>query len=255
MLLAIDAGNTNVVFAVFDGETLLGKWRMATDARRTADEYAVWLFDVMQLSNLDAKRIDAAIISTVVPRVLFDLRMLCKHYFNTHALVIGDPAVKLGIGVNTERPSEVGADRLVNAVAARKTYGNNLIILDFGTATTFDVVGASGDYEGGIIAPGINLSLEALHMAAAKLPHIAIMRPERVLGKSTVSAMQSGVFYGYLGLIEGIISRLVQEQEKAMAVVATGGLGSLFVRATDVIEHLDGDLTIRGLLDIYRLNC
>ncbi|MCC7259749.1 MAG: type III pantothenate kinase [Alphaproteobacteria bacterium] len=254
MLLAIDAGNTNTVFAVFEGEKLLGQWRMSTDANRTCDEYAVWLMDLMALKGIDPKQIDAAIIATVVPQALYALRTLTKQYFNSEAVLVSATTVNLDMMVRVERPEEVGADRLVNAFAARARYGNNLIILDFGTATTFDVVGARGDYLGGVIAPGINLSLEALHRAAAKLPNIEIARPAKVIGNSTISAMQSGVFYGYLGLIEGIISRIREELGVPMTVVATGGLASFYAKATPVIEHLDSDLTIYGLQQIYAFN-
>lgn len=254
MLLAIDAGNTNTVFAIFEGEKLLGKWRMATDARRTADEYAVWLLQLMGTKKLAAKDVTQAIIATVVPQTLFALKTLCRQYMKADALVVGSEDVDVGMKVEVTTPSEVGADRLVNAVAARKQHGNGLIILDFGTATTFDVVSHKGTYAGGVIAPGINLSLEALHRAAAKLPNVAVTKPKRVIGKGTVTAMQSGIFYGYLGLIEGIISRIKAETGKKMKVIATGGLAPLFAKSTTAIDELDEDLTIWGLREINARN-
>lgn len=255
MLLAIDAGNTNTVFAVYEGEEQRGLWRAATDTHRTADEYAVWLIQLMSLQGVEPKDIDDAIISTVVPAALFNLTNLCQNYFHTQAVVIGDPDVNLGMAVNVPNPAEVGADRLVNAVAAFREYGGPLIIIDFGTATTFDVVSADGSYEGGIIAPGVNLSMEALHMAAAKLPLVAVRRPQSVVGTNTVGAMQSGIFWGYVGLIEGLVKRIKDELGTPdMKVVATGGLSSLFFNASDAIDLTDKDLTLRGLLDIHRLN-
>ena len=254
MLLAIDAGNTNTVFAVFDGERIVGQWRMATDTRRTSDEYGVWLSQLLTRFAITRESIKGAVLSTVVPQATFALRMLCRHYFDVEALVVGDETVKLGIDVRVERPQEVGADRLVNAVAARAKYGSPLIILDFGTATTFDIVDAVGTYAGGVIAPGVNLSLEALHQAAAKLPNVAVERPLKVIGTTTVTAMQSGIFYGYIGLIEGIVSRMQDEAGTRMTVVATGGLSTLFATGTSVIQHLDTDLTILGLKAIYHLN-
>jgi type III pantothenate kinase len=255
MLLAIDAGNTNTVFAVYEGEEQRGLWRAATDSHRTADEYAVWLIQLMSLQGVSPKDIDAAIISTVVPAALFNLTNLCQNYFHSRAIVIGDPDVNLSMKVNVPNPAEVGADRLVNAVAAYRAYGGPLIIIDFGTATTFDVVSSDGSYEGGVIAPGVNLSMEALHMAAAKLPLVAVRRPATVVGTNTVGAMQSGIFWGYVGLIEGLVARIKAERnEPDMKVVATGGLSSLFFNASEVIDLTDKDLTLRGLLDIHRLN-
>ncbi len=254
MLLAIDVGNTNTVFAVFAGDTLKGQWRMATDARRTADEYAVWLLQLMALEKIVIGDIRAVILGSVVPQTNFSFRQLAKKYFHTDLLVVGDPAVRLGIEAVIDRPSEVGADRLVNALAAWSRYKKPLIVVDFGTATTFDVVNAKGDYIGGVISPGINLSLEALHRAAAKLPNVAVQRPEKVIGTATVPAMQSGIYFGYVGLIEGIIKRIEEEFGATMEVIATGGLSPLFARATSAIQHLEPDLTIFGLKEIYKIN-
>lgn len=254
MLLAIDAGNTNIVFALHDGRNIVHKWRISTDNRRTADEYMVWLSQLMSLENFSADRVTAAIIATVVPPSLFPLQLLCRRYFACEAMVVGSPQLKLGIEVKTENQTDVGADRLVNAVAAHDIYKGPLIVIDFGTATTFDVVDETGAYIGGVISPGINLSLEALHMAAAKLPRIAVERPEKVIGKSTVPAMQSGVFWGYVGLVEGIVQRIQQEYGRPMKVVATGGLATLFAGSVPVIEHVDQELTIKGLFKIYLRN-
>lgn len=255
MLLAIDSGNTNIVFAIFDDRGVVrGEWRSSADTNRTADEFGMWLTQLMQLENLSRADVRAAIIATVVPAMLFNLKNLCRKYFKCDPLVVGDPGVDLGIRVLVDRPEEVGADRLVNAVAAHERYGGPLIVIDFGTATTFDVVDANGSYCGGVIAPGINLSLEALHMAAAKLPRVGIGRPASVIGKGTVRAMQSGIFWGYVSMIEGLVARIRDEFGAAMEVVATGGLASLFNEATDVITCADSELTLRGLLAIHRRN-
>jgi type III pantothenate kinase len=255
MLLAIDCGNTNIVFAVFDESSQLrGEWRSSTNVNRTADEIGVWLTQVMTIGNLEARQIDAAIIATVVPAVLFNLRLMCRRYFACQALVVGSPDVDLGIKICVDRPEEVGADRLVNAVAARDEYGGPLVIVDFGTATTFDVLDHEGSYLGGAICPGVNLSLEVLHMAAAQLPRVAIGRPERVIGKSTVQAMRSGIFWGYIGLIEGMVARIQEELGAEVFAIATGGLAALFTECTPTLKHADPDLTLKGLLALYRKN-
>jgi len=255
MLLAIDSGNTNVVCAVYAGDVLRGSWRAATNPNRTADEYAVWLIQVMALAGLASGDIDAAIIGSVVPEATFNLTRLCQRYFASEPLIVGRPECSVGIGVDLEMPEEeVGADRLANAVAAQDRYRPPLIVIDFGTATTFDVVDRLGNYSGGVIAPGINLSLRALDMAAAQLPRIAIRRPSTVVGRSTVPAMQSGVFWGYLGLVEGLVQRIRAERGEAMEVIATGGLAPVLAEATDVIDHVDPDLTLWGLRLIYRRN-
>ena len=200
MLLAINSGNTNASFAVYDGDKQRGRWRISTDPRRTADEYGVWLSQLMGLKGLKPADIDGAIIASVVPDALFNLKTLVRSYFNCNPLVIGDSdGNHLGIKASIDRPEEAGADRLVNAYAAHQRYGGPAIVVDFGTATTFDIVDKNGAYAGGVIAPGINLSLQALYMAAAKLPNVAIEKPKQVIGKSTVPAMQSGVFWGYVG--------------------------------------------------------
>ena len=255
MLLAIDSGNTNIVFAVFGNDGMvLGEWRSSTDPNRTADEFGIWLEQLMQLQGLEREKITAAIIATVVPATLFSLKTLCRKYFDCEPLIVGDPKIELGIKIHLERPDEVGSDRLVNALAAHQKYGGPLIIVDFGTATTFDVINETGGYLGGVIAPGVNLSVEALHRAAAQLPRVAVERPETIIGKSTVPAMQSGIFWGYVSLIEGIVQRIKGEMGQDMDVIATGGLAPLFTQSTDVIRLSDDDLTLRGLLAIYRQN-
>ena len=254
LLLTIDSGNTNTVFAVHDGQKSLAQWRIATQNNRTADEYTVWLSQLMHLGGIEAVNVDAAILTTVVPQTLFGLQMLCRNYLGCEPMVVGDPEVALGIVINIEQPHEVGSDRLVNAIGAHVTYQGALIIVDFGTATTFDVVNRNGTYEGGAIAPGVNLSVEALSMAAARLPSIAISRPKRSIGKDTRGAMQSGLYWGYIGLIEGLVSRIQNEFGEDMAVLATGGLAPLFEKGTHMIDTVDADLTTRGLVEIYRRN-
>jgi type III pantothenate kinase len=253
MLLAIEQGNTNTLFAVHDGGDWVAQWRTATQSNRTADEYAAWLFQLLALTGLKFEMLDACIISSVVPQSVFNLRNLARRYLKVEPLVIGEN-VDLGIPVRLEKPSEAGADRLVNAIGAHAVFPGDLIIIDSGTATTFDIVAADGGFEGGVIAPGLNLSMEALHTAAAKLPRVAIRRPAKTIGRDTVGAMQAGVFWGYIALIEGLIDRIKAEWGRPMTVVATGGVASLFQGATDAIDHFDSDLTIRGLLEIHRRN-
>ena len=253
MLLVIEQGNTNTKFAVHDGKAFIAQWRTSTDAARTADEYAVWLQQILALQSLKLGDLDACIIATVVPQSLFNLRNLSRRYFKFEPLVIGENA-KLGFEVRIDKPNEAGADRLVIAAGAHVAYPGNLIVVGSGTATTFDVVASDGALEGCAIAPGINLSMEALHGAAAKLPRIAIKRPARAIGKDTVEAMQSGVYWGYVALIEGLVDRIKSEYGKPMTVIATGGVASLFQGATPKIDIFDPDVSIRGLVEIYRRN-
>ena len=254
MLLAINANNTNTVFALWDGDTLKGSWRIATDTRRTADEYVVWLDHLLALSKLSRADVNGAAIASVVPEVDFNLIMLVRNYCRTDPLVVGEPGVKLGTKALVDRPGEVGADRLINTVAAHDRYKGPLIVVDFGTATTFDVVDKDGNYAGGAIAPGINLSLAALAGAAAKLPHIRIRRPAHVIGKDTVSHMQSGIYWGYVGLIEGLVKRIGDEFGAKMRTVATGGLAPLFEGSTPALGKVDPTLSLWGLRLIYSLN-
>lgn len=259
MLLAIDVGNTNTKFALYDGANWLGQWRISTDAARTADEYGPWLSSLLGFQDLALKDVKAAIISTVVPQALFNLRNLVRRYVGSEPMVVGEDGVNLGIPLRIDNPREAGADRLVNAVGAFVAHGGPAIVIDSGTATTFDVVAGDGGLEGVIIAPGINLSLQALHTAAARLPRIEIREPPNgSLGKNTVHAMQSGIFYGYVELIDGLVRRLKREQEPRLAgpikVVATGGVASLFEGASATIDIFDDELTSRGLLEIFKRN-
>jgi type III pantothenate kinase len=255
MLLAINANNTNVKFALCEGDAATGDWRISTDIKRTADEYAVWLTQLMALKGYTPASVKGAIIATVVPQALYELKVLCRKYFSCEPLVVGDDGVDLGIGIRIDRPDEAGADRLLNAVAGHRQYGGPLIVVDFGTATSFDIVSEEGDFVGGIIAPGINLSVDALYAAAAKLPRIAVEKPARVIGKSTIEAVRSGVYWGYVGLIEGIIARVRREYGRdEMKVVVTGGLAPLFADSTDIFDHVDPDLTMKGLIEVHRRN-
>jgi type III pantothenate kinase len=254
MLLAIDVGNTNTKFAVHDGQTWRGQWRASTDTTRTADEYAPWLSQIMATASLGLRDVNACIISTVVPQALFNLRNLARRYVNTEPMVIGEDGLKLGIEVRIDKPNEAGADRLVNAVGAYIEYGGPAIVIDSGTATTFDIVAADGAFEGGIILPGINLSLQALHEAAARLPRVEIRDPGRVIGKDTVSAMQSGIYWGSIEMIEGLCRRIKAEYGQPMKTIATGGVASIFEGAFPSIDHFDQDLTSRGLLEIFKRN-
>lgn len=249
MLLTIDAGNTNIVFAVFDGDDLCAKWRIGTNDRRTDDEIGAWVYNLTHMNDIDLSDISDVIIACVVPNLMLPLTRFCKKYIGTEPLIIGSN-VKLDMPVRLKNPDEIGADRLVNAVMGVKKYGSPLIIVDFGTATTFDVINKAGEYIGGAISPGINLSLKALHEAASKLPRIGVKKAEQVIGNCTLTAMQSGVFFGYLGLIEGIITRIKRE-ENIYDVLATGGLAELFFNETDAINYIDQDLTIRGLKNIF----
>ena len=253
MLLAIEQGNTNTLFALHDGAGWVAQWRTATDAQRTADEYAVWLHQLLSMQGLQLSAVSDCIISSVVPQSVFNLRNLSRRYLKVEPLVVGEN-VELGIDIRIEKPSEAGADRLVNAIGGFVRHGGPLILIDSGTATTFDVVGADGGFEGGVISPGINLSMQALHAAAARLPRVAIARPARVIGRGTVEAMQSGVFWGYIALIEGLIARIRAEYGQPMRAIATGGVASLFEGATQVIDAFDPELTLRGLLEIVRRN-
>jgi type III pantothenate kinase len=253
MLLAIEQGNTNTKFAVHDGRDWVAQWRTATEAARTADEYAGWLNQLLDLQGLKMADLDACAIATVVPQSLFNLRNLSRRYLKAEPLVIGENA-RLGFDLRIDKPSEAGADRIVSAAGAHAIYPGALIVVGSGTATTFDVVAEDGGLEGCAIAPGINLSMEALHSAAAKLPRVAIQRPAHVIGKDTVEAMQSGVYLGYIALIEGMVERIKAEYGAPMTVIATGGVASLFHDATPKIDVFDPDVTIRGLLEIWRFN-
>jgi type III pantothenate kinase len=254
MLLAIDAGNTNLVFALVDGGGIKTRWRIATDLRRTADEYAVWLHQLLELEGYSKSDVTAVIIGTVVPRGLHNLEVLAQKYFHCEPLIAGQGKAGWPIEFDVDEPQNVGADRALNAIGAHAKYPGELIVIDFGTATTFDVVGESGAYRGGIIAPGINLSLDALVSATAKLPRIAIEAPEgpvSVIGRTTQSQMQIGIYWGYVAMIEGLTQRIRDELGRPATVVATGGLASLFDQHTRVFDAIEPDLTIQGLSLLY----
>ena len=249
MLLAIDAGNTNLVFALVDGGEIKARWRIATDPRRTADEYAVWLHQLLELEGFQRSAVTAVIIGTVVPRALHNLEVLSQKYFGVKPLIAGQDGAAWPMALDVPEPQSVGADRALNVIAAHAGHQGDLIVIDFGTATTFDVVDFSGAYKGGIIAPGINLSLDALVSAAAKLPRIAIAAPadESVVGRTTETQMLIGVYWGYVAMIEGLVARLKHEIGRPVTVIATGGLAILFDKHTEAFDVIEPDLTIQGL--------
>lgn len=253
MLLAIDAGNTNLVFALVEDGVIRARWRIATDARRTADQYAVWLHQLLALEGFTKADVSAVIIGTVVPRALHNLKVLATKYFGTEPLIAGQAPAEWGIELDVAEPRSVGADRVLNVIAAHALNQGDLIVIDFGTATTFDVVDYSGAYKGGIIAPGINLSLDALVAAAARLPRVAIETPESptVIGRTTEDQMHIGIYWGYVAMIEGLVTRLKAEIGRSVTVVATGGLATLFDAHTDIFDVIEGDLTIQGLAMLY----
>jgi type III pantothenate kinase len=253
MLLAIDAGNTNVVFALIDDGKIRARWRIATDPRRTADEYVVWLNQLLELEGLGRKDVTAVVIGTVVPRALHNLSVLSSKYFSVQPLVAGEGKAEWPIALDVDEPQSVGADRALNAIAGHDRHEGDLIIIDFGTATTFDVVDFTGAYKGGIIAPGINLSLDALVAAAAKLPRIAIEAPEdtSAIGRTTESQMLAGIYWGYVAMIEGLVARLKAEIGRPVKVIATGGLAPLFERHGKLFDSVEPDLTIQGLSLLY----
>ena len=254
MLLCIDTGNTNTEFAIWDGESFIGTWRASTEHQRTADQYFVWLSTLMEAQGLKDVTIDEVVISSTVPRVVFNLRVLCDRYFNCRPLVVGKPECHLPVPYRVDEGVRPGPDRLANAAGAFDRYGGDVVVVDFGTATNFDVVADDGAYVGGVISPGVNLSLEALAAGAAALPHVDISQPDKVIGTDTVGAIQSGVFWGYSGLIEGIVARIKAEYGRDMKVVATGGLAPLFAQGDIRFDTIDGDLTMHGLTVINAFN-
>lgn len=253
MLLAIDAGNTNIVFALVKAGEVRARWRIATDTRRTADEYVVWLRQLLELEGYTTDDVSAVIIGTVVPRATHNLEVLASKYFGTRALIAGQGDAQWPIPLEVDEPHNVGADRALNAIAGHAKYPGDLVIVDFGTATTFDLVGANGAYRGGIIAPGLNLSLDALVSAAAKLPRIAIEEPKgnSVVGRTTEDQMLIGVYWGYVSMMEGLIARLKAEVGGKVTVIGTGGIAALFDKRTDVFDAVEPDLTIQGLSRLY----
>jgi type III pantothenate kinase len=254
MLLAIDAGNTNLVFALVEDGVIRARWRIATDPRRTADQYAVWLHQLLELEGFTRDDVDAVIIGTVVPRALHNLEVLATKYFKVEPLIAGQGAAEWGIELDVAEPGSVGADRALNAIAAHAVHEGDLIVIDFGTATTFDMIDYSGAYKGGIIAPGINLSLDALVTAAAKLPRIGIVAPDStsVIGRTTESQMQIGIYWGYVTMMEGLVARMKAEIGRPVKVIATGGLAILFDQHTQLFDAIEPDLTIQGLSLLYK---
>lgn len=253
MLLTIDCGNTNTVFTLWDGEDTLCTLRTSTAHQRTADSYWVWFSTLLKHHGIKPD-VRGVIISSTVPRVVFNLRVFTDRYFNLRPLVVGKPDCLLPIEVRVDAGTAVGPDRLVNTVAGYALHGGDLIVVDFGTATTFDVVDDDGAYIGGVIAPGVNLSLEALHNAAAALPHVDITHPEQVIGTNTVACMQSGIFWGYVGLIKEISAQISAERGRDMKVIGTGGLAPLFQSHAPVFEKFEDNLTMVGLKIIYEHN-
>jgi type III pantothenate kinase len=253
MLLCIDCGNTNTVFSVWDGERFLATFRCSTEWQRTADQYFVWLAALMAHKGIPIE-IDEVIVSSTVPRVVFNLRVLSDRYFNTRPLVVGKPECLLPAPPRVDPGTQVGPDRLVNTTGAFDRHGGDLIVVDFGTATTFDVTAVDGAYVGGVIAPGVNLSLEALHQAAAALPHVDVTKPAKVIGTNTVACMQSGVFWGYIGLVRGICERIKEEYGRPMRIIGTGGLAPLFSQGDVLFDSIEDDLTMHGLTVIHRYN-
>ncbi|NLB51422.1 MAG: type III pantothenate kinase [Syntrophomonadaceae bacterium] len=253
MILVFDVGNTNMVIGVLERDKLLTHWRIRTDKLRTADEYGMILKSLFLERGLERSKITAVIISSVVPNLMMELEGMSKQYFHCQPLVIG-PGVKNGLAIKYENPREVGADRVVNAVAGFHKYGGPLIIVDFGTATTFCVISAQGEYLGGAIAPGINISTEALVARASKLPRVELVKPKSLIGKNTVASMQAGIIYGFVGQVEGIINRMKNELNVNPVVVATGGLASLIAEETEAIDIIDEFLTLDGLRIIYEMN-
>ncbi len=253
MILAVDVGNTNVVFALVDKGEIRARWRIATDPRRTADQYSVWLHQLLELEGFSRANVEGVIIGTVVPRALHNLVVLSEKFFQVKPVIAGQGAASWPLHLDVDEPHNVGADRALNAVAAHAKHSGDLLIVDFGTATTFDVVSATGAYTGGIIAPGINLSLDALVSAAAKLPRIAIEAPptDSVIGRTTESQMLIGIYWGYVAMIEGLTERIKREIGRPLKVVATGGLASLFDKHTEAFDVIEPDLTIQGLNLLY----
>jgi len=253
MLLAIDIGNTNIAIGVFEDEKLRATWRLGTDVHKLEDEYASVFLNLLSLKGLAFADIDCAIISSSVPPLVTVFEGLCQRYFEVSPMIVG-PGTKTGVRISIDNPREVGADRVVNAAAGHRLYGGPLIVIDFGTATTLDAVSEEGDYLGGAIAPGIGISAEALFEHAAKLPRVELVRPQKAIGRNTVSAMQSGIIFGYVGLIEGIVARMRKELGGTAKVIATGGLADVICRETDIVDALEPDLTLVGLRLVYELN-
>lgn len=255
MLLTFDIGNTNIVIGLFDGQKLTHKWRMISDTKKSADDYAVDLIELFLTDKIDCLQVSGSIIASVVPALTSKIHDALQKFTSEKILIVGDKNVKLDIEIQVQNKHEVGDDRLINSIAARQKFGNNLIVIDFGTATTFDVVGQNGEYLGGVIAPGINLSLKALHDMTARLPKITVRAQKNVIGKNTIEAMNSGVYFGYISLIEGLIEKIEKELSHKTIRIITGGLAELFKDALkSSVEHHEPDLTLEGLKLVYENN-
>jgi type III pantothenate kinase len=253
MLLVIDIGNTNVVFGVYNEDTLVNHWRLSTVLNKTVDEYAILLNSLLYIERIRLNEIDSAVISCVVPPLLFPFESVCRKYIGITPMVI-EPGIKTGMPILSDNPSEVGADRIVNAVAGYDKYKKSLIIIDFGTATTFDYITPKGEYASGCIAPGMMISMEALFERASKLPRVELVQPKSVIGKNTIQAMQAGITYGYVSLVDGIVKRMKDEVRTDPYVIATGGLSSLIYKGSETIDEVDAFLTLRGLKILYEKN-
>lgn len=253
MLLVIDIGNTNIVFGVYNNDVLINHWRLSTSLQKTVDEYAILLNSLLYIERIRLNEIDSAIISCVVPPLLIPFEIICRKYMGIKPLIV-EPGIKTGMPILYENPSELGADRIVNAVAGYDKHKRSLIIVDFGTATTFDYITEKGDYVGGCIVPGIMISLEALFERASKLPRVELIRPKNIIGKNTVHAMQSGIIYGYSSLVDGVVKKMKQEVKTEPYVIATGGLSSLIFKNSETIDEIDEFLTLKGLKILYEKN-
>ena len=254
MLLAIDCGNTNIVFAISENDKIIKQWRINTNIHRTADEYSVWLIKLLEIEDLDFSSISGCIIASVVPEALLSLKTFNEKFLGLSPFIVGEKNVKLGININIDIPSEAGADRLVNAVSVNKFYKRPSIVIDFGTATTFDVITKNGIYNGGVIAPGVNLSMKSLSSSADQIPIFSIKKQKQIIGKNTIEALRSGFYWGYCGLINNIIQKIEKETNKKYKIIFTGGYANLFKNSIKNIFKIDKNITIDGIIEILKEN-